>query len=172
MTTGEKIKRIRIFRDMTQKELGVLAGLGEPNANIRIAQYECDARIPRAKLLDKFAQVLKVNPLNFHSPVPGSAEDVIQTLFWMEEEIPGSICLTQLVGTTGKTNSPPNIVFQRNDSDEQAAEATTGLYFQNNVMNNYLREWLFRQQELRSGKITRDEYFEWKINWPNTSRII
>ena len=52
MTTGEKIKRIRIFRGMTQKELGVLAGLGEPNANIRIAQYECDVRIPRAILLD------------------------------------------------------------------------------------------------------------------------
>ena len=22
--------------------------------------------------------------------------------------------------------------------------------------------------ELKSGKITRDEYFEWKINWPYT----
>lgn len=126
MTTGEKIKRIRIFRGMTQKELGVLAGLGEPNANIRIAQYECDARIPRANLLDIFAQVLKVNPLNFHSPVPGSAEDVIQTLF------------------------------------------TTGLYFQDSVMNNYLREWLLHQQELRRGEITRDQYFEWKLNWPYT----
>lgn len=166
MTCGEKIKRIRIFRGMTQKELGVLAGLGEPNANIRIAQYECDARIPRANLLDKFAQVLKVNPLNFHSPVPGSAEDVIQTLFWMEEEIPGAICLTQLVGTPDETNSFPSIVVQHSDSDEQATEATTGLYFQDNVMNSYLREWLLRQQKLRRGEITRDQYFEWKLNWP------
>ena len=25
-----------------------------------------------------------------------------------------------------------------------------------------------RQQELHAGEITREEYFEWKINWPST----
>ena len=24
------------------------------------------------------------------------------------------------------------------------------------------------QQELHAGEITRDEYFEWKLNWPHT----
>ena len=31
-----------------------------------------------------------------------------------------------------------------------------------------MREWLLRQQELDRGEITYDEYFEWKINWPDT----
>ena len=39
MTTGEKIKRIRQHRKMTQKELGEAIGLGATGAN-RIAQYE------------------------------------------------------------------------------------------------------------------------------------
>ena len=38
MTTGEKIRRIRCYRKMTQKELGERIGLGEGGAN-RIAQY-------------------------------------------------------------------------------------------------------------------------------------
>ena len=37
MTTGEKIKRIRQHRKMTQKELGEAIGLGATGAN-RIAQ--------------------------------------------------------------------------------------------------------------------------------------
>ena len=30
-----------------------------------------------------------------------------------------------------------------------------------------MKEWVIRKEELRSGKITKDEYFEWKINWPH-----
>ena len=31
-----------------------------------------------------------------------------------------------------------------------------------------MMELLFWLDELKSGEITRDEYFEWKINWPYT----
>ena len=31
-----------------------------------------------------------------------------------------------------------------------------------------MKEWVLRKEELKSGEITRDEYFEWKINWPQT----
>ena len=39
MTIGDKIKRIRTFREMTQAELGAALGWGEKGAN-RLAQYE------------------------------------------------------------------------------------------------------------------------------------
>lgn len=39
MTVGEKIKFIRNFRGMTQKELGVGIGFDEKGADNRIAQY-------------------------------------------------------------------------------------------------------------------------------------
>ena len=35
-------------------------------------------------------------------------------------------------------------------------------------VNDFLKEWVVRMDELKSGVITRDEYFEWKINWPQT----
>ena len=40
MTVGEKIKKIRTFRGMTQKELGLAIGFEEKGADNRIAQYE------------------------------------------------------------------------------------------------------------------------------------
>ena len=43
-----------------------------------------------------------------------------------------------------------------------------GMWFNYGILNNFLKEWTLRKEELKSGKITRDEYFEWKINWPQT----
>ena len=52
MTIGEKIKRVRKFRKMTQAELGTAVGLGE-NAQNRIAHYERGTRVPQKELLDR-----------------------------------------------------------------------------------------------------------------------
>lgn len=41
MTIGQRIKKIRNFRGMTQKQLGMLLGFGD-NGDVRIAQYESD----------------------------------------------------------------------------------------------------------------------------------
>lgn len=51
MNIGEKIKRIRQHRRMTQKELGELVDL---SAN-RIAQYEMGYRVPKKPLLNQIA---------------------------------------------------------------------------------------------------------------------
>ena len=47
MTVGEKIKKIRTFRGMTQKELGLAIGFEEKGADNRIAQYETNYRVPK-----------------------------------------------------------------------------------------------------------------------------
>ena len=41
-------------------------------------------------------------------------------------------------------------------------------HFQYGLVDEFMHEWLLRQQELDAGEITRDEYFEWKLNWPYT----
>ena len=53
MTVGDKIKKIRTFRGMTQKELGLAIGFEEKGADNRIAQYETNYRVPKRELLDK-----------------------------------------------------------------------------------------------------------------------
>lgn len=63
---GQRLKFIRRFRRLTQKELGLLMGYSEKTADVRIAQYEKNARTPNAETTAKLAEVLKVSPVVFH----------------------------------------------------------------------------------------------------------
>lgn len=47
MILGERIKRIRTFRRLTQRELGLKLGYEERNADVRVAQYESGYRVPK-----------------------------------------------------------------------------------------------------------------------------
>ena len=91
MTVGDKIRKIRTFRGMTQKELGVAIGLEEKGADNRVAQYETNYRVPKKDLLNKIAEVLRVDRQNFYTDAPGCAEDFMRTFFWLDEDSPGSI---------------------------------------------------------------------------------
>jgi transcriptional regulator with XRE-family HTH domain len=62
---GQRLKFIRRFRRLTQKELGLLMGYSEKTADVRIAQYEKNARTPNAETTAKLAEVLKVSPAVF-----------------------------------------------------------------------------------------------------------
>ena len=70
MTVGDKIKKIRTFRGMTQKELGLAIGFEEKGADNRIAQYETNYRVPKRELLDKMAEadvVVLATPVYFYT---------------------------------------------------------------------------------------------------------
>ena len=49
-----------------------------------------------------------------------------------------------------------------------ASHAHVCIWFDYGVLNDFLKERVVRMDELKSGVITEDEYFEWKINWPQT----
>ena len=78
MAVGDRIKRARNLRGMTQKELGIAIGFEEKSADIRIAQYESNTRTPKEELLRKIAEVLPRHPAlrghRHHRPrFPGKA---------------------------------------------------------------------------------------------------
>ena len=172
MTVGEKIRVIRTFRGMTQKELGLSVGFDEKGADNRIAQYETDYRVPRKEMLDKIAFALNVNRLNFYSAGKGNSapEDLLRTLFWLEESGMGGITLFQLVPNQheptwqGEQSEAADTAAQYEPSDNWPLRPPVAMYF-NALVDDYMREWLVRQQEYRAGEITRAEYFEWKLNW-------
>ena len=172
MTVGEKIKKIRTFRGMTQKELGLAIGFEEKGADNRIAQYETNYRVPKRELLDKIAQALRVDRQNFYTVQPGCAEDFMRTFFWLDEDSPGSIRLLQLVRNPGKCNVSDDKSVRYNDSDEWPAHAPVGMWIDYGLVNEFLREWGLRKEQLKSGEISEDEYFEWKINWPVSSSSV
>ena len=154
MTVGDKIKKIRTFRGMTQKELGLAVGFEEKGADNRIAQYETNYRVPKRELLDKIAEALRVDRQNFYTIAPGSAEDFMRTFFWLDEDSPGSIRLFQLVRNPGRAGAADDTSVRYNDGDDWPAHPPVGMYFQYGLVDEFMREWLLRQQELHAGEIT------------------
>lgn len=60
MTIGNKIRVLRRFRGMTQKELGIAIGLPNNGADNRITQYENNYRIPKKEVLAKLPVLYKL----------------------------------------------------------------------------------------------------------------
>ena len=58
---GGKIKKYREFRGWSQKELGIKCGFSPSTADVRIAQYEKNKKIPREKALKDIATALGVD---------------------------------------------------------------------------------------------------------------
>lgn len=152
MAVGNRIKRARNFRGMTQKELGIAVGLEEKSADIRIAQYESGTRTPKEELLRKIAEVLDVNYRSLYESNLYAAEDIMYTLFELDEHYPRT-----------------SLYEVSDTSDPDSPEIHMALSFHNHLLDGFLKEWQLRKQQLANGEITRDEYQEWKLNWPQTA---
>lgn len=152
MAVGDRIKRVRNFRKMTMKELGMAVGFDENTADVRIAQYESNTRRPKEELLKKIAAALGVNWRSLYDPETYAAEDIMYALFELDEQQVGLRLLNVM-----------------DDTDPDLPHRRVGVTFNYNLLDGFLREWLIRKQELRAGTITREEYLEWKLNWPQTA---
>ena len=104
MTIGEKIKRVRKFRKMTQAELGLAVGLDE-NAQNRMAHYERGTRVPQKELLDRMAEVLDVNRYMLYDLTGENSSEFIRIMFWLEEANPGLFRLFQFQRFSGEKNN-------------------------------------------------------------------
>jgi len=58
---GGKIKKYRELRGWSQKELGIRCGFSASTADVRIAQYEKNRKIPREKVLKDIAAALQID---------------------------------------------------------------------------------------------------------------
>ena len=65
---GQTIKFCRKTASLTQKELGLLLGFPESNAEIRVAQYESNVRFPREEMTERIAQILNVSKYAISKP--------------------------------------------------------------------------------------------------------
>lgn len=138
MSTGENIKRIRKFRGMTQKELGIAIGIGEESASPRMAQYETDNRTPRKEMLNKMAVILDVDPRNISIPTGYREEDMVYRLLVLEDYF-------------------PEMKLERNG---RTGEVVINL--QNKKINEFLYQWGTIRGKKKQGMISEDEYMQWK----------
>ncbi|MDO4779168.1 MAG: helix-turn-helix transcriptional regulator [Tissierellia bacterium] len=83
MISGKKLKKIRLFRKLTQKELALMSGL----TDAAIRNYELGNRSPNKEQLMKIAHALNcdISALLDHEPI--SIFEIMHILFDYEEEL-------------------------------------------------------------------------------------
>ena len=143
MAIGERIKRIRNFRKWTQAQLGKAVGLSD----VRIRQYEIGNRIPKENMIQELAKALDCNYRSIYEPSLYAAEDVMYTLFELD------------------AHYDMNLYEVANPDDPTEKHIAVG--FDYSLLDDFLSNWKKKKEDLASGKITKEEYFEWKINWPH-----
>jgi len=145
MAIGERIKRIRNFRKLTQKDLGLAIGFDENTADVRVAQYETGTRTPKEKYINAIAAVLQISPSALAVPDIDNYIGVLQTLFALEDiyglkinSIDGELCLTldKSIGTSYLT------------------------------MFDMFSAWQTQSEKLKNGEISQEDYDNWRYNYP------
>ena len=141
-------KRIRFFRNrkgMTQKQLGEILGFLGKTSDVRMAQYESEARTPKQDLVKEMAHILDVSPRAITVPEIDSYIGLMHTLFALEDmyglkigEIDGEVCL-RLDKSAGSTYS---------------------------TMFDMFHAWQEQATRLEQGEITKEEYDQWRDKYP------
>lgn len=141
MAIGERIKRIRNFRKLTQAQLGKAVGLSD----VRIRQYEIGNRTPNEDIIQELEKALNCNYRSIYEPSLYAAEDVMYTLFELDEHY------------------DMNLYEVANPDDPTEKHIAVG--FDYSLLDDFLSNRKKKKEDIASGKITKEEYFEWKINW-------
>lgn len=151
MAFGKRIKFFRNRKGMKQKELGELLGFLGKTSDVRVAQYETEARTPKADLVKEMAQIFGVSPRAINVPNIDSYLGLMHTLFALEDmygikigEIDGELCL-------------------RLDREHR----------EYHHLFEPFHTWQQMAAKLESGEISQEEYDNWRYNYPelDTSEI-
>lgn len=151
MAFGKRIKFFRNRKGMKQKELGELLGFLGKTSDVRVAQYETEARTPKADLVKEMAQIFGVSPRAINVPNIDSYLGLMHTLFALEDmygikigEIDGKLCL-------------------RLDREHREYQH----------LFEPFHTWQQMAAKLESGEISQEEYDNWRYNYPelDTSEI-
>ena len=96
MTVGDRLKRFRKRKNLTQKQLGLAAGFDKLGADVRIAQYESGTRRPKGKYVERLAAIVGVQPSALEVPDINNYEALFQLLFALEDEYDLHICTDEI----------------------------------------------------------------------------
>ena len=142
-------KRIRFFRNrkgMTQKQLGEILGFLGKTSDVRMAQYETEARTPKHDLVKEMANLFDVSTHALTVPDIDTYIGLMHTLFALEDmyglkigKIDGELCL-------------------RLDKSD---------YSNYTSMFNMLHAWQEQAARLEQGEITKEEYDQWRYKYPD-----
>ena len=142
MISGKKLKQIRLFRKLTQKELAIMSGL----TDAAIRNYELGNRSPNKEQLRKIADALNCDISALIDHEPNSIFEIMHIIFDYEKEMK----FRPLAG-----NGEP-----------------TALLSHNSHFDDFLIEWDEMRKKRYNGEITDEEFEDWKLSFPKKSRFL
>lgn len=145
MAIGQRIKFFRNRKGMTQKQLGEMLGFLGKTSDVRMAQYESEARIPKHELVKEMAGIFDVSTHALSVPDIDTYIGLMHTLFALEDmyglkigEIDGEICL-------------------RLDKSDYSTYSS---------MFKMFHAWQQQTAKLENGEISKEQYDEWRYKYP------
>jgi len=145
MQIGARIKQARKHRGLTQKQLGLMVGFDEKTADVRIAQYESEVRTPKQEMRDKISEALNINYRYLRSNEGYAAEDIMFMLFELDDEV--------------------RLRLSKPDPHEREIN----IVIPYGLVNDFLKDWMKVKQALADERITKTDYDEWKLTWPDSA---
>ena len=144
MNISERIRFFRKKKGLSLKRLGLLVGFPEKCADVRIAQYESGTRKPKGSIVGAIAKALNISPLALSIPEIGDPLSLLHLMFALED-------------TYGEWVEGRNGAVALNFDPYNNKDAAR-LY----VM---LCEWRDQYEKMLNGKITKEEYDNWRYNY-------
>ena len=145
---GKFIADERKRKGYTQKEIGELLGFANTSAGTRIAQYETGVRVPKKNMLAAMAQLFEVSPFALMPLDIDTTNGLMHTLFVLEDRY----------GLT--------VAEEKGKISLVLPESNLGLHA---TSEQALFDWLQQKTKWDSGVITKDEYDEWRYNYPGAT---
>ena len=145
MAIGQRIKFFRNRKGMTQKQLGELLGFKGKTSDVRMAQYESEARVPKIDLVKQMSQIFDVNTHALTVPDIDTYDGLMHTLFALED----------MYGLKVKNISgQPYLYLDRSISAPSSS------------VDQMLRAWMEQADKLENDEISKEEYDEWRYKYP------
>lgn len=137
MAIGNRIKFFRSRKGMTQKQLGEILGFLGKTSDVRMAQYESEARIPKQDLVKEMAGIFDISTHALTVPDIDTHIGLMHTLFALED----------MYGLKIKeVDGEPVLFLDKNSSVSESQ------------LDNMIHAWLEQAKLLEEGKIPREEY--------------
>ena len=146
MAIGQRIKFFRNRKGLTQKQLGETLGFLGRTSDVRLAQYESEARVPKFDLLKEMAYIFGVSPRAINVPDIDTYLGLMHTFFALEDIYGLKI---------NEVDDRPCLQFDPAITDQYSS------------LGRMVRAWQLESAKLESGEITKEEYNDWRYNYPD-----
>lgn len=144
MAFGKRIRFFRLRKGLKQKELGEMLGFMGKTSDVRLAQYENEARTPKNDLINRMADIFDVDARAITVPEIDSYVGLMHTLFALEDMYGLKI---------GETDDGICLKLDRSHKEYHHLIAA-------------FSSWQQQKAKLDAGEISQDEYDTWRYKYP------